>query len=805
MLNPEQKKAVTHGQGPLLIIAGAGTGKTKVIIERIAYLISSKKAKPEDILALTFTDKAAEEMEIRVDQLVPYGYIDVAISTFHSFGDRVLRDYAIELGLGPDYRVLSLPEQLVFLREHLFELPLKQFKSLGNPTKHLEALVKVISRAQDEAISPREYLQWARQAKDKEQLEVAKVYDKYQKLKLKKGFVDFSDQVGLVLHLFRKKPKILKEFQKKYKYILVDEFQDTNYAQFELLKLLAGKRANLTVVGDDDQCLPGETNILVRGGRKKIRDIKIGEEVVAAVGRGNVSFAPVKKVMKNKKHCRLITLKTESGKSITATSNHKMFCYVPNKPTIKDVYYVYLMYRTGLGWRMGVTNDLVTRLKLERSADYVIGLRGFHTEELARYHEVLWSLEYGIPTVCFQTRERIVIKEELLQALYKEIDTEIGAKRLAYDFDIDLGAHHFCLGAVKRGGKARVKILLELCQRKYRSKGGRNKILIKPQVRHQLSLETSDPRVLGLLKDFNIAYTRSKNGIRVRVVSQDLAKLGELASKLEVLTGARLEARFRLGALNKRHRPALVMPAGNILLGHYLPVLINNKVVYERVTDIKSEIKKITTYDLEIDRAHNFVADNVVVHNSIYKFRGAAISNILNFEKAFRKTKKVVLIRNYRSSQIILDMAHRLIKFNNPDRLEVKAKIDKKLRAAKKLPNKAIEHFHFDRIGSEADWVAQTIKKKYEDGKQYRDFAILVRSNKDAEHFEQALRVNSLPYQFSGAGGLYFAPEVQLLIAFLKTIGDLSDSMALFHLAGSQIYQLNPLDLQKMNTFAKRR
>ena len=243
-LNPEQKKAVKHGLGPLLVIAGAGTGKTSVLIKRIAYLIASKKAKPEEILALTFTDKAAEEMEARVDRLVPYGYIDVSISTFHAFGDRILRDHAINLGLTPDYRVLSAAEQLVFFREHIFDFPLHYYKSLSDPMRHIEAILKVISRAQDEDVSPEKYLAWAMGKLGKEgeaekeekeegerQVEIAKIYQKYQELKAQKGFVDFADQVGLVLKLFRERPKVLGTLQKRYKYILVDEFQDTNYAQ----------------------------------------------------------------------------------------------------------------------------------------------------------------------------------------------------------------------------------------------------------------------------------------------------------------------------------------------------------------------------------------------------------------------------------------------------------------------------------------------------------------------------------------------------------------------------------------------
>ncbi|MFH1347196.1 MAG: ATP-dependent DNA helicase, partial [Candidatus Margulisiibacteriota bacterium] len=179
--------------------------------------------------------------------------------------------------------------------------------------------------------------------------------------------------------------------------------------------------------------------------------------------------------------------------------------------------------------------------------------------------------------------------------------------------------------------------------------------------------------------------------------------------------------------------------------------------------------------------------------------------NILNFLKVYKKSKKVVLTKNYRSTQIILDTARRLIKHNDPDRLEVRSGIDKKLKAQSKAPTKKVEHKHFDKVGSEADWVAQTIKKKYEKGYKYSDFAILVRANADAEIFRQSLNMLGIPHQFSGGGGLYLNPEVQLAISFLKSIGDLADSMALYQLAASSLYQLDPLDLQKMNTFAKRR
>src|SRR3989449_6604253 len=145
-LNDPQREAVTPDAGPLLIIAGGGRGKPTDIPRRIAWLIAQKKARPEEILALTFTDKAAAEMEERVDTLVPYGYADVEIATFHAFGDRLLREHALELGLQPDFRVLNRAEQVIFLRDRLFQLPLDHYRPLGDPTRHLHALITLISR-----------------------------------------------------------------------------------------------------------------------------------------------------------------------------------------------------------------------------------------------------------------------------------------------------------------------------------------------------------------------------------------------------------------------------------------------------------------------------------------------------------------------------------------------------------------------------------------------------------------------------------------------------------------------------------
>jgi DNA helicase-2/ATP-dependent DNA helicase PcrA len=265
-LNDAQREAVCHGEGPLLIIAGAGTGKTTVLTRRIAHLIATRRARPEEILALTFTEKAAAEMAERVDQLIPYGYAETAISTFHAFGDRVLRESALEAGLDPGFRVLSQPEQVIFLRERLFRLPLKRFRPLGDPTRHLQALATVVSRAKDEDVSPARYRAWAEarlaaagteEERDEAEahVELAAFYEAHQALLAEAGLADFGDQIHRTLGLLREHPAVLARLRERFRFVLVDEFQDTNHAQLEMLKLLAGERANITVVGDDDQAI----------------------------------------------------------------------------------------------------------------------------------------------------------------------------------------------------------------------------------------------------------------------------------------------------------------------------------------------------------------------------------------------------------------------------------------------------------------------------------------------------------------------------------------------------------------------
>lgn len=289
-LNEEQKAAVTHGEGPVLIVAGAGTGKTTVLVNRIAYLIENELARPDEILSLTFTEKAANEMEERVDKMLPFGYVDLWISTFHSFGERLLRAHGMDIGLPIDFRLLNEFEQWALIRKNLPKFNLDYYRPLGNPTKFISALVSHFSRAKDEDITPGEYFSYAQELQNDiarisrgekpntkrmpdfldangvfdiqiaEQevvriTEVAKAFDIYEQLLLDNNALDFGDLINYTLKLFRERPAILNKYRRQFKYILLDEFQDTNLAQYELIKLLAAPKNNLMVVGDDDQSI----------------------------------------------------------------------------------------------------------------------------------------------------------------------------------------------------------------------------------------------------------------------------------------------------------------------------------------------------------------------------------------------------------------------------------------------------------------------------------------------------------------------------------------------------------------------
>lgn len=247
LLNKEQREAVLHTEGPLLILAGAGSGKTRVLTYRMAHLIDECGVNPWNILAITFTNKAAGEMRERVDRIVGYGSESIWVSTFHSACVRILRRYIDRLGFDQKFTIYDTEDQKTVMKDvcRRLDVDTKMYKE--------RVLMNAISHAKDEYISPEEFRLNAQG--DFRQEKIAQIYLEYQKELKKNNALDFDDLIGKTVELFQSCPDVLEYYQDRFRYIMVDEYQDTNTVQFKLVSILAKKYQNLCVVGDDDQSI----------------------------------------------------------------------------------------------------------------------------------------------------------------------------------------------------------------------------------------------------------------------------------------------------------------------------------------------------------------------------------------------------------------------------------------------------------------------------------------------------------------------------------------------------------------------
>ena len=266
MMNEAQQKAVMHTGKPLLIIAGAGTGKTSVITNKVVHAIENNGVKPEQILALTYTEKAAHEMEERVEKKLTKSFGECNIMTFHSFAQKVVGEYGVLLGIASDARLIDETESWHIVYKHLDEFSLPTLRPRGNPTASIKDLLKHVSRLKDEAITPDEYLAYAEglsldvdvvELRESHALtkELAQFYHEYQRILRNNNLMDFGDLLLYAYEIVKKSAIARAALQKEYTNIFVDEFQDTNIVQYEFIKHLYTATNELTVVADDDQSI----------------------------------------------------------------------------------------------------------------------------------------------------------------------------------------------------------------------------------------------------------------------------------------------------------------------------------------------------------------------------------------------------------------------------------------------------------------------------------------------------------------------------------------------------------------------
>ncbi|OLD42116.1 MAG: hypothetical protein AUI83_19785 [Armatimonadetes bacterium 13_1_40CM_3_65_7] len=299
-LNPPQREAVTHPGGPLLILAGAGSGKTRVLAYRVAYLLRSGGVSPARMLAVTFTNKAANEMRVRVDRLVGTAVARaIWIGTFHHICSRILRRNGERVGVGRNFLIFDDDDQRAVIRQCLKDLGLDERRF---PPAVLLAL---IDRAKNEAIN---HLEYAERASGWYEEIVARVFTAYQRVLREQNALDFDDLLLEVVRLFGEAPDIKEEYQERFQHILVDEYQDTNRAQYLIIRTLAERHRNICVVGDDDQCLPAGTLVSVPGGVHPIEALAEGTEVLGGCGQGRLASATASAPLRREYEGPMVTI-----------------------------------------------------------------------------------------------------------------------------------------------------------------------------------------------------------------------------------------------------------------------------------------------------------------------------------------------------------------------------------------------------------------------------------------------------------------------------------------------------------------
>jgi DNA helicase II / ATP-dependent DNA helicase PcrA len=756
-LNIQQKEAVEHYGSPLLVLAGAGSGKTKVITHKIAWLIQKKGIKPNRILAITFTKKAAREMQERVEKLLSVK--PKWISTFHSFCARMLREDISTLGR-------AYNGNFAIYDEHDSRKLLKDILSrAGLDPKLIDAARDAISKAKQsfrnnivDHIGSLPYPQSA----------YAPIAAQYLEDMEKSNALDYDDLIYLAVELLAGNTEIRQRWQDRFDYILVDEYQDTNKIQYMLINLLVGKRGNICVVGDPQQCVPANTLITTTDGQRSVEEIREGDVVVSGAGHGKTAAFTVDKIFKKFYKGPLFKIKLTSGKAFEVTPEH--FCFARLEP-MRDMHYVYLMYRKDKGYRIGVTtgvrkttegilaNGVQVRTNQEVSdSTWIIKTCGSSSK--ARYYEQLYSLRYGIPTAVFHTSGRNM-DQTFIDRLYNEIDTETHAMKLMEDLHINPDYPHHRPYAVVRNNIARRYVWLTIFgdSRLYQNRTWHD---------HRIQLVTSCESLKSKAKEKFKIRDGNKGTWRIETSRKSYDDARTLALDIQALDDLDLIERARLS----QGKPYFLMPASHLHPGMNIPSLHDETVVEDMIESVDITDYDGYVYDLSVPEARNFAANEVLVHNCIYTWRGAHPFNILNFSKDFAAAETKLEI-NYRSTQKILDVANRVISKADSvwDGKVLKLTCDRD-DEGETLYTKSNDNF------AECSNVASTIKTLVDMGYCYSDMAVLMRMSFVSRGFEYAFMDAGIPYEIIGGAAFYERVEVKDLLAYLRLMINKRDRAA---------------------------
>jgi len=728
-LNPPQREAVTHGDGPLLILAGAGSGKTRVLTHRIAWLVQSGRARPGELLAITFTNKAAQEMRERVELLLGHSTRGMWVMTFHAACARIMRAEAPRLGYTRQYTIYDQADSRRLVKRCIDELGI-------DPKRFTPAAIQSqISAAKNWLRDAEAYRQ---QVGNFFEQTVADVYELYERDLHRMNAMDFDDLLFRTVNVLELFPEVRARYAAAFRHVLVDEYQDTNHAQYRLLQLIAGEHRRLAVVGDDDQCLVEGTLVTMADGTTKpIEDVRVGESVLSGYGAGRFGPAKVMRVHRAEPTAG-IRIRTCSGREIISTPEHVHFAGYRAGLT-PPMLMTYLMRRKDMGCRVGLTRTakntygrsvpglLARTMKEHAQAGWVVSTHASETD--ARAAEATLSLRYQLPTVPFIARPS------------------------AYGKGFDERDQH---------------VVLTLCA--YRHGNG--------PCGHTVSIGGRDTSVRARLEHLGYRVLRPRRGsqswrleARFHTMSAAVAAMREIASE----TGATPRCSARLGVRQPGTTNALpLMHASGVRPGMAMFTASGDYDIVEEVEPV--ELAR-PVYDLDIEGTHNFVAAGLVTHNSIYSFRQADITNILDFREDYPDAHLVRLEQNYRSTQTILSVANAVISHN---RGRMGKSLWTDLGEGDPVKVRELQDEH-----AEARFVVGEIERLVDEGVSRAEIAVFYRTNAQSRVLEDTLVRREIGYQVIGGTKFYERAEIKDAIAYLTVLGNPQDVVSFTRVANS--------------------
>ncbi len=791
-LNEPQREAVTHGEGPLLILAGAGSGKTRVLAHRIAYLVYTDQAQSGEILAITFTNKAASEMRDRVHRLLGRDTRGMWLMTFHAACARILRAEAQRLGYTRQFTIYDQADARRLARRSAdaVGVDLKRFTPV--------AIHNQISAAKNQLLDAESYRQAA--ASPFEEM-VADVYGIYERDLLRMNAMDFDDLLFRTVNLLELFEESRERYASAFRHVLVDEYQDTNHAQYRLLQLLVGGgreapargrrtslpgHRNLAVVGDDAQCLLKGTLVTMGdGAQRPIEQVRPGDSVLAAQGSGR--FRPARVLARHKARCEEgVAISTRSGRRIVSTPEHIHFAgfVVGHTP---QTHMTYLMWRRGTGFRVGTSRTYTAgqakpvvgvraRMRME-GADAAWVLRLRETDAEARVAEHVLSATYGLPTLPFNARrsarsvDSVVGDQALIDEVFDVVDTESAGRALLEHEGLSFRFPHFSAAghtSYRLGSpRMRRRMVLTLCG----DPRGRSTM-------HRIAMFGYDESGREALRGLGLSVRPARRGSlgwRFETASSDMGSLLSTVERVQGVLDFELHMNARLACTADGAANSLpFMPASSLRPGM---VVVGADGEFDVIQVVSRVPLAEPVYDLDIEGVHNFIANGVVTHNSIYSFRGADVRNILEFQEDFPDARVVKLEQNYRSTETILRAANAVIANN---RGGIAKRLWSELGEGEPIHLRTLEDEH-----AEARYVVGEVERLLDEGASRAEIAVLYRTNAMSRVIEDTLVRREIAYQVIGGTKFYERAEIKDAIAYLSLIANPFDVVSFTRVANS--------------------